>query len=67
MLWRGNLIHGGGFDNKEKNGAMRLHLYIPMVEYSVGTLHGSYIPMVSREDEVVKNLNLNESFSPYDG
>jgi hypothetical protein len=32
LLWRGDLVHAGGFQNDAKNGALRVHWYIYMKE-----------------------------------
>lgn len=67
MLWRGDLIHGGGFDNELKNGAMRLHLYIPMKQSDVGSLGGSALQAVSRKGNIFQRLVLDPTFSPGEG
>lgn len=41
LLWRGDLVHGGGYDNRKNNGALRLHWYIPMKKDDIATVAGS--------------------------
>ena len=49
ILWRGDLVHGVGYDNKLKNGALRMHFYL--------SLHVSTRRIVeSREGELVNSL-----------
>jgi hypothetical protein len=67
LLWRGDLIHGGGFDNALTNGAMRLHLKIPMKESDVSSLLGSSSQVVSRTGDIFPKLSLDCEFSPGNG
>jgi len=30
LLWRGDMVHGGGLQNGEEDGALRIHWYLPM-------------------------------------
>jgi len=30
FLWRGDVVHGGGLQNGEEDGALRIHWYLPM-------------------------------------
>ena len=41
MLWRGDLVHGGGYDNELGNGALRIHWYIPMKPSDEGSVCGA--------------------------
>jgi hypothetical protein len=67
LLWRGDLIHGGGFDNDRKNGAMRLHLYIPMTQGSIRSVQGDVTNKVDRDDPIIQKLDLNADFSTGNG
>lgn len=42
LLWRGDIIHGGGLENRAKNGAMRVHWYIPMKNVDKATIENKY-------------------------
>jgi hypothetical protein len=64
ILWQGDLIHGGGFDNKLKNGAMHLHLYIPMKPSDLRSLGGSVLQTVSRSGENFQKVVLDTAFAP---
>jgi hypothetical protein len=64
MMWRGDLIHAGGFDNRLKNGAMRLHLYIPTTKGGVSSLRGGGRQQVDRKFSAYNSLHLDTTFTP---
>ena len=65
LLWHGDLVHFGGFDNKHRNAALRLHLYIPMNPSNVDSMRGSSSQKVCREGLNSSNLYFASTFSPY--
>jgi hypothetical protein len=64
LLWRGDLVHAGGFDNKLGNAALRLHLYIPMKPSDIDSMRGSSSQKVCREGLDSSNLYFDSTFSP---
>ena len=42
LLWRGDIVHGGGLQNEAQNGALRVHWYIPMKEEDKLTIQSNY-------------------------
>jgi hypothetical protein len=63
-MWRGDLIHAGGYDNNLKNGAMRLHLYIPTTESGVASLRGGGTQKVDRSFSEFEFLSHDTTFTP---
>jgi hypothetical protein len=64
-MWRGDLIHAGGFDNRFKNGAMRLHLYVPTTESGVKSLRGRQSRQeVDRSFSAFNCLHHDRTFTP---
>ena len=43
MLWRGDVVHAGGLQNKGQNTALRVHWYVPMKLDDTPTIEANYL------------------------